>query len=87
MNGDGLVLGGRTLFVVRNAASVVVKIKLTRALRKGTVQVTVTDPTFMFPTTAASVRDRLLVVNSQFDKRAAMQPPAQPFTVSSIARP
>ena len=84
--GDGLALKGRRLYVVRNAAERVVQIRLAGDLRSGRIRSETTDPTFAFPTTAALAKGRLLVVNSQFDKRSSGQAP-EPFTVSSIKRP
>lgn len=86
-NGDGLALQGRSLYVVRNAAGVVAKIKLAKDERSGRVVSQTSDPTFRYPTTAALVKGRLLAVNAQFDKRTAMTPPELPFSVSSIRRP
>jgi len=85
-NGDGLVLQGRTLYVVRNAAELVVEIRLAGDERSGRVVSETTDPTFAFPTTGALAKGRLLLVNSQFDRRSSGQAP-EPFTVSSIKRP
>jgi Cu-Zn family superoxide dismutase len=45
------------------------------------------DPTLRFPTTIDFARGRLLVVNSQFDKRGPGLTPELPFTVSSIPLP
>ena len=84
-NGDGLVLKGRTLYVVRNRQELISEVKLAGNLRSGRLVGETTDPTFMFPTTAALVGGRLLVVNSQFDKRGG--DPVEPFTVSSLKRP
>ena len=79
-NGDGIVLRGRTLYVVRNQNQLIAKVKLNGRLRRGRIVKEITDPTFEDPTTAALARGRLLVVNSDFF------PPPQgpPFTVSSI---
>lgn len=88
-NGDGLVLRGRTLYVVRNADAVIAKVRLNRALSAGRVRSSTTDASFAFPTTAALARGRLLVVNSQFDRGGPAGPgqPDVPFTISSIERP
>ncbi len=43
-----------------------------------------TDPTFQYTTTIARAGDRLLVVNSQFDRRPTSDP-VLPFSVSSVA--
>ncbi|HEX2234370.1 MAG TPA: hypothetical protein VHG69_13505 [Thermoleophilaceae bacterium] len=82
-NGDGLVLRGRTLYVVRNQNELIAKAKLNGRLTRARVVKQVTDPTFEDPTTAALARGRLLVVNSDFF------PPPQgpPFTVSRIKTP
>jgi Cu-Zn family superoxide dismutase len=70
-NGDGLVLKGRRLYVVRNQQGVVVKLRLSGDLREAEVVSVTRDPGFRFPTTAALAGGRLLVVNSQFDRRSA----------------
>ncbi len=85
--GDGLVLRGRSLYVVRNRLGLIAEVRLARDARSGRVVRERTDPTFRFPTTAALAGRRLLVVNSQFDKRGATAAPELPFTVSSIRRP
>jgi Cu-Zn family superoxide dismutase len=85
--GDGLVLKGRTLYVVRNALGQIAKVRLSDRFRSARVLSSVTDPTFRFPTTAALAHGRLLVVNSQFDRRGAGLPPELPYTVSSLRRP
>jgi Cu-Zn family superoxide dismutase len=87
LRGDGLELRGRTLYVVRNQDELIVTVRLAKDLLSGRVTNTTTDPSLMFPTTAALLRGRLLVVNSQFDKRTAGQPPVLPFTVSVLPRP
>jgi Cu-Zn family superoxide dismutase len=80
--GDGLVLNGRVLYVVRNSFEEVVTIALTADRLQGFVSGTFTDESFAFPTTAAWTGNRLLVVNSQFDQREGQ--PVLPFTVSSV---
>jgi sugar lactone lactonase YvrE len=82
--GDGIALQGRTLYVVRNSPASVTEVQLDGQLRSGRVVHVVSDPTFAFPTTVAVADSRLLVVNSQFDKRGAT--PA-PFTVTALRRP
>lgn len=87
VQGDGLVLRGRTLYAVDSFATpFVVRIDLDRGLTRGTVVSRTTDPTFDDPTTAASVGRSLLVVNSQFGERGAGEEPG-PFTVSRIPAP
>ena len=84
-NGDGMELHGRTLYVVRNQQELIAKVRLSRRARAGRVVSQTTDRTFRFPTTLDTARGRLLVVNSQFDRRQAGNPEL-PFTVSSIRR-
>jgi Cu-Zn family superoxide dismutase len=87
LNGDGLEVRGRTLYVVRNRQEMIVKVRLSRRARTGRVVSQSTDRTFRYPTTADTARGRLLVVNSQFDRRSPGADPEVPFTVSSIRRP
>jgi Cu-Zn family superoxide dismutase len=82
-NGDGLVLSGNVLLVVRNQEELINEVKLHDGGTAGEVVGTTADPaTFMTPTTAALAHDRLLVVNSEF-----FHTDGPPYTVSSIRRP
>jgi Cu-Zn family superoxide dismutase len=83
-NGDGLVADGNRLFVLRNALNAIVELRLLRDRRSARFVRTISSDRFMFPTTAARDGRRLLVVNAQFDKREAGQPPVLPFTVSAV---
>lgn len=85
INGDGLLLQGRTLYVAQNYPAQITKIHLTDDLARGTITSVTTDPSFALPTTIAAARGRLLVVNSQFDKQGGT--PELPFWVSSIPLP
>lgn len=82
---DGIELRGRTLFAVVRPA--IVKVQLSGDLTSGRVVSETVDPTLAFPTTIALARGRMLVVNSQFDKRGPGLTPKLPFTVSSIRTP
>jgi sugar lactone lactonase YvrE len=84
-NGDGLLLDGRTVYVVRNEQELIVPVRLSGEYISGEVGEPFTDPSFAFPTTIAKTDGRLLVVNSQFDKREGE--PELPFTVSSVEVP
>ncbi len=82
VGGDGLVLDGRTLYVVLNGPDRVAVVTLSDDLTEGTVERTLAENRLSSAATAALVGDRLLVVNAQF---AAMESgPALPFTVSVI---
>jgi sugar lactone lactonase YvrE len=86
-NGDGILLDGQTLYVVRNQQGLIVKVQLADDLASGTVASSTSNGALAYPTTIAKANDRLLVVNSQFDKRNQGLPPVQPFTVASIPIP
>jgi sugar lactone lactonase YvrE len=82
--GDGLARTGHTLYAVNSAAKVT-QVKLSRDWLRGTVVRDITSPSFHFPTTVQIAGERLLVVNSQFDKRGGT--PTLPFTLSAVPRP
>ncbi len=85
--GDGLLLKGNVLYVARNAAELIVPVRLSAKGTRGVVGPGVTGPQLKFPTTIALDGNRLLAVNSQFDRRTAMQPAELPFDVVAIERP
>jgi Cu-Zn family superoxide dismutase len=84
---DGILLDGFVLHVMRNAAKLLVSIELSNDYSSGTVTRVITDPAFSFPTTMARAGTHVLVVNSQFDRRNAGQPPVLPFQLLSIPVP
>jgi outer membrane protein assembly factor BamB len=86
--GDGLVLRGHTLYVVRNQ-EIITEVSLAGQFTSGRVKGSTSEPSLDFPTTGALVRGRLLVVNSQFDEGgpAGGSDPEIPFTVSSMQAP
>jgi sugar lactone lactonase YvrE len=65
-NGDGILLDGRTLFVVQNQLNVVAKISLAANLRSGRVVQRIASPGFDVPTTIADLGSRLYAVNARF---------------------
>jgi len=85
-NGDGLVAHGSRLYVVQNALGQITEVKLRRGHREGRVGKVLKSDLFAYPTTAARDGSRLLVVNSQFDKRPTANP-VLPFTVASVRKP
>lgn len=86
-NGDGLLLKAGVLYVSRNMQERIVPVRLSVQGRAGTVGPGVTGAQLKYPTTIAFDGKRLLAVNSQFDKRTAMQAPELPFDVATIAVP
>jgi sugar lactone lactonase YvrE len=65
-NGDGLLLDGRTLYVVQNRDDKVAVVELDRRLSSGTVVAEITDLDFDVPTTIDEFGDRLYAVNARF---------------------
>lgn len=64
--GDGLLLRGSTLFVVRNRLNEIVEIRLAPDLASGRVVATLTDPDFEVPTTVTFAAGSLYAVNARF---------------------
>lgn len=65
-NGDGMLLLGRTLYVVQNFSNQVAVLNLNRAGTTGAQTRTITDPGFDIPTTAAVFGHRLYLANARF---------------------
>lgn len=86
-NGDGILLDGQTLYVARNADKIIVPVQLSADFTTGTIGTPFSDATLMYPTTLAQAGNRLLVVNSQFDRRGPGLTPTLPFTLSSVPIP
>ena len=67
LNGDGLLLHGRTLYVVQNRSNQVAVFKLSKDLTKATFLRAITDPGNLdVPTTIDRAGRRLYVVNARF---------------------
>jgi sugar lactone lactonase YvrE len=79
-NADGMLLDGRTLFVVQNANNQVAVVHLNRAGTAGTVVQTLTDPRFDVPTTVAEFGNRLYLPNARFST-----PPTPTTTYTAVA--
>ncbi|WP_327693803.1 SMP-30/gluconolactonase/LRE family protein [Streptomyces sp. NBC_00459] len=65
-NGDGLLLVGRTLYVVQNRQNAVDVFTLSQDGSSGVFQRRITDPDFDVPTTVAAYRNRLYLPNARF---------------------
>jgi superoxide dismutase, Cu-Zn family len=85
-HGDGLVLRGDLLHVVRNVEGEIATVELARGWRAGKTIRRVRTPQLRYPTTAAWAGDGLWVVNGQLDKRKD-PPPLLPFDVLRIVVP
>jgi len=85
--GDGLWMHGNSLYVLQNQQELISEIHAQPNQARGNVVGQTTDPSFMFPTSLVTARGRMLVVNSQFDKRGPSLTPVLPFTVSVVPIP
>ena len=65
-NGDGLLLQGRTLYVVQNRSNRVAVFRLSTDLTRATFVRAITDSDFDVPTTIDRAGTRLYVVNARF---------------------
>jgi sugar lactone lactonase YvrE len=66
MNGDGLLLLGRTLYVVQNRDNKISVVTLQSGLGAGALTGTITDADFDVPTTIDRLGSRLYAVNARF---------------------
>jgi hypothetical protein len=79
-NGDGLLLIGRTLYVVQNQDNKIAVIHLKRSLRRGEIKRYLTDDDFDVPTTIAERGGFLWAVNARFTT------PVTPATTYDVVR-
>ncbi|MFC5929539.1 hypothetical protein [Cryobacterium melibiosiphilum] len=79
-NGDGLLVAGRTLYVVQNQLNTVAVIRLDKAGTGGTLIDQLSDPAFEVPTTIAKFRKALYLPNARFGT------PPTPETTYSVVR-
>jgi sugar lactone lactonase YvrE len=81
--GDGLLLEGRTLYVVQNRLDTVAVVVLDRAGTRGRVVEKITDPRFDVPTTVARSGHRLYLPNARFTTPPT---PQTTYTVVAVRR-
>jgi len=65
-NGDGILLQGKTLYVVQNALNQIAEVKLAPDFESGEFVGLITSPLFRVPTTIAGFGDALYAVNARF---------------------
>ena len=82
-NGDGILLDGKTLYVVQNQLNVVAKIALAANLRNGRVVGRISNAGFDVPTTIAELGNRLYAVNARFGTPAT---PTTDYWVTQIGK-
>ena len=83
-NGDGILLDGRTLYVVRNRDNEVVVIALAANLASGRVVTRLTSSQFNVPTTIDDLGRRLYAVNARF---GVASPSTAEFWVTQLRKP
>lgn len=82
-NGDGLLVLGRTLYVVQNQLNRVAVVKLNSRGTEGTLVRTITSPDFDIPTTVAAFGKRLYLPNARFNTPPT---PDTPYWVTAVRR-
>jgi len=65
-NGDGILLQGKTLYVVQNRLNQIAVVELNSDFTQGTIVDTITDSDFRVPTTIARFGNSLYAVNARF---------------------
>lgn len=81
--GDGVLVSGQRLYVVRQPHQEIVSLQLSADLSEATVQKRITPPELTWPATAALTSQGLVIGNSQLNKRAS-DTPERPFTVAIV---
>ncbi|MEV5596742.1 superoxide dismutase [Streptomyces sp. NPDC052496] len=84
VNGDGLLLLDRDLYVVQQAQNAVDVLRLNRPGTFGRAVARITDPRFRIPTTAAACGDRIYLPNARFDVDPPL--PTTPYTAVAVDR-
>jgi sugar lactone lactonase YvrE len=83
-NGDGILLTGKTLYVVQNQLNRVAVIALSANLASGRVVTRLSDPDFAIPTTIDDLGRRLYAVNARF---GIPNPGSAEYQVVQLAKP
>jgi sugar lactone lactonase YvrE len=83
-NGDGILLTGKTLYVVQNQLNRVAVIALSSDLASGRVVTRLADPDFAVPTTIDDHGRRLYAVNARF---GIANPSGAEFQVVQLSKP
>ncbi len=78
--GDGILLLGRALYVVRNTLNTVAVVRLDRSFSSGRVVDQITSPNFDVPMTVAAFGKTLYLVNARFAT------PATPYWITAVRR-
>ena len=82
-NGDGILLHGRTLYVVRNSDNLIAVVTLGKGLTTGRIVRMITDADFDVPTTIDRLGSRHYAVNARFGTTPS---PTTPYAVVQVRR-
>ncbi|HWQ13197.1 MAG TPA: hypothetical protein VNL77_10375 [Roseiflexaceae bacterium] len=82
-NGDGILLDGKTLYVVRNRLNEIAVVELSTDLTSGHIARTISDPAFRVPTTIAEFGSALYAVNARFGTPPT---PATEYEIVQVAK-
>ncbi len=82
--GDGILLDGKTLYVVQNRLNMIAVIELAPDLTSGTVVSRITDAGLSVPTTIDEFGRRLYVVNARFGTPPT---PTTPYWLTQLRKP
>jgi sugar lactone lactonase YvrE len=82
-NGDGILLDGRTLYVVQNQLNAIAKISLSANLRSGRVLRRISSTSFDVPTTVAALGNHLYAVNARFGTTPT---PTTEYWITQVAK-
>ena len=83
-NGDGILLDGKTLYVVQNRTNAIAVIDVDKDLTSGRVVTRITDPRFDVPTTIDDKGKRLYAVNARFGTPG---PTTAQYQVRQLSKP
>lgn len=86
-NGDGLLIKGRTLYVVQNRLNKIAVVALSEDLATGRVVREITDPDFAVPTTIARAAGALYAVNAKFGTPPTPETPYEIVRVGAASSP
>lgn len=81
--GDGLILAGQRLYIVRQPHQEIVALNLSADLTTARVHKRVTSPVLEWPATAALGQNALIIGNSQLNKRTT-DTPVRPFSIAVV---
>jgi sugar lactone lactonase YvrE len=82
-NGDGLLLAGRTLYVVRNRDNRIAVVTLSADLSSGRITRSIRSRNFDVPTTVARIGNRLYAVNARFGTTGTSD---TPYWIARVSR-